>query len=195
MIIHNVSITDAITSSDEILSDSSTDNINNKSLERFIAEHNKKDIKYGTQFNKVLYELSKGKKRSCWVWYIFPQIIGLSMSYTGKLYSIKTLEESSAYASHTVLRNNLIKSIILVNKNLVDGLSVRDIFSIDEEKYISCMTLFLITSAETGDRELFDLCYKSLQLGNKGKPDKKTIKILIKKYPKYKFLFDSEKNN
>ena len=48
-------------------------------------------------------ELSAGRKRSHWMWFIFPQIAGLGFSPTSVFYAISSLEEARAYADHPVL--------------------------------------------------------------------------------------------
>ena len=67
----------------------------NNSLDRFLVaqEHS---------YDTALREIRSGHKRSHWMWYIFPQIAGLGMSYTAQLYAIKDIEEARQYIAHPV---------------------------------------------------------------------------------------------
>ena len=74
----------------------------NNSLDRFLVaqEHS---------YDTALREIRSGRKRSHWMWYIFPQIAGLGMSYTAQLYAIKDIEEARQYIAHPVLGARLIE--------------------------------------------------------------------------------------
>ena len=88
-----------------------------------------------------MLELTRGRKESHWVWYIFPQIEGLGRSDTAKLYSIKSLEEGRAYLGHPVLGPRLIESceLLLVLKDA----SMDEVMGFpDDLKLQSSMTLF-----------------------------------------------------
>lgn len=66
------------------------------SLQRFIdAQENDYEI--------ALTEIEQGRKRSHWMWYIFPQVQGLGSSETSKFYAIKNIEEAEEYLKHPVL--------------------------------------------------------------------------------------------
>jgi uncharacterized protein (DUF1810 family) len=60
-------------------------------------------------YEQALSEIRLGRKRSHWMWYIFPQIDGLAFSSTAKHYSIKSLEEARAYLDHAVLGPRLLE--------------------------------------------------------------------------------------
>lgn len=86
-------------------------------------------------------ELQAGRKRSHWMWYIFPQVIGLGSSATSRNYAIRSKEEAKAFLLHPVLGTRLIEltTLVLAHKDK----SIRDIFSSpDDLKFRSCMTLF-----------------------------------------------------
>ena len=74
----------------------------NNSLDRFLIaqEHS---------YDTALREIRAGRKRSHWMWYIFPQIAGLGMSYTAQLYSIADIDEARRYIGHPVLGERLIE--------------------------------------------------------------------------------------
>ena len=54
-------------------------------------------------YERALSEIMGGRKRSHWMWYVFPQIDGLGFSATSRLYAIKSIAEAEAYLSHPVL--------------------------------------------------------------------------------------------
>jgi uncharacterized protein (DUF1810 family) len=122
-------------------------------------------------YDRVLFEIKSGRKRSHWMWYIFPQIDGLGASSTSKHYSIKSVPEAEAYLRHPVLGPRLIESAEAVL--LVEGRSASDIFGFpDDMKLRSCATLFAQV-APPGS--VFDhVLAKCFQ----GEPDPKTLHLL-----------------
>lgn len=92
-------------------------------------------------YTQVLRELRAGKKRSHWMWFIFPQFDGLGFSATAHHYAIKNLDEARAYLQHPVLGARLVECTQCVND--LDGLTAHQIFgSPDDLKFGSSMTLF-----------------------------------------------------
>ena len=98
-------------------------------------------------YEGAMVELAQGRKDSHWIWYIFPQIVGLGCSDPAKHYSIKSLEEGRAYLKHPILGPRLIEACEKL-------LSLKDV-SIDEImghpdylKLLSSMTLFAYISSE-----------------------------------------------
>jgi uncharacterized protein (DUF1810 family) len=86
-------------------------------------------------------ELAAGRKRSHWMWFIFPQISGLGSSAVSRFYAIASRQEAEAYLRHPVLGPRLRACTQLVNA--VQGRSAYDIFGDpDCMKFHSCMTLF-----------------------------------------------------
>src|SRR5512143_2929942 len=71
-------------------------------LSRFISAQD-------SVYDRVLEELKSGRKRSHWMWYIFPQVDGLGYSATSKHYAIKSMEEARAYLNHPVLGSRLLE--------------------------------------------------------------------------------------
>lgn len=95
----------------------------------------------------VLAELKSGRKRTHWMWYIFPQVDGLGFSSTSKFYAIKSLEEARQYLAHPVLGARLRECAAAVLA--VDGRSVSEIFGHpDDLKLKSSMTLFARAAGE-----------------------------------------------
>ena len=96
-------------------------------------------------FTQALSEIRNGKKRTHWMWYIFPQLDGLAFSSTSKYYAIKSVEEARAYLDHPILGPRLLECAEAVIR--VEGRSAREIFgSPDDLKLRSCATLFACVS-------------------------------------------------
>lgn len=92
-------------------------------------------------YEQALAEIVSGRKRTHWMWYIFPQLDGLAFSSTSKRYSIKRVEEAKAYLDHPLLGPRLLECAEAVVH--VDGRSATEIFgSPDDLKLRSCATLF-----------------------------------------------------
>src|SRR5438067_7360997 len=60
-------------------------------------------------FDRALAEVRAGRKRTHWMWYVFPQLDGLGFSPTAKRYAIKSLDEARAYLAHPVLGPRLVE--------------------------------------------------------------------------------------
>jgi uncharacterized protein (DUF1810 family) len=96
-------------------------------------------------YQQALSEIKSGKKRTHWMWYIFPQIDGLASSSTSKYFSIKSIEEAKAYLGHAILGPRLLECAEVVTR--IDGRSARDVFgSPDDLKLKSSATLFACVS-------------------------------------------------
>jgi uncharacterized protein (DUF1810 family) len=135
-----------------------------KDLTRFM-EAQERD--YQTAFAEV----KRGKKRSHWMWYIFPQIEGLGFSEISQFYAIKDIQEAESYLKHPVLGSRLIR----ICKELLkqEGSDANMIFgSPDDMKLRSCMTLF--ASLENTD-EVFQAVLNKYFQGTK---DEKTLSII-----------------
>ena len=92
-------------------------------------------------YESALRELRDGRKRSHWMWFIFPQIAGLGQSPSSRRYAISSLEEARAYVEHPILGPRLEECTRALLQRA--GASARDIFGgIDAMKLRSSMTLF-----------------------------------------------------
>ena len=90
---------------------------------------------------QVQEELDQGRKRSHWMWFIFPQLGGLGRSATARYFAIASRQEAQAYLAHPLLGPRLIACSERVNR--IEGRSVQQIFgSPDDLKFRSSMTLF-----------------------------------------------------
>ena len=90
---------------------------------------------------QVLAELSAGKKRSHWIWYIFPQIAPLGYSEKAKYYGIKTLNEAEAFISHPTLSANYLTCLDTLQLHTDQSIS-NILGGIDSRKFNSSLTLF-----------------------------------------------------
>ena len=129
-------------------------------LDRFIkAQENTYSI--------ALNEIKNGRKKSHWMWYIFPQIKGLGMSETSRYYGIDGVLEAKAYLDNEILGNRLREITGELLK--LDENNPFDIFgTIDTMKLKSCMTLFDYVSDENIFMDVLDKFYN-------GEVDEKTI--------------------
>jgi uncharacterized protein (DUF1810 family) len=92
-------------------------------------------------YDTVVGELRGGRKRSHWIWFVFPQLAGLGSSPTAARYAISSLAEARAYLGHGVLGPRLRECTRLVND--IHGKSIEQIFGWpDNLKVRSSMTLF-----------------------------------------------------
>jgi uncharacterized protein (DUF1810 family) len=122
-------------------------------------------------FKQALSEIKSGKKRTHWMWYIFPQFDGLGFSSTAKHYSVKSIEEASAYLEDPVLGPRLLECAEAVIS--VEGRSASEIFGYpDDLKLKSCATLFACVSPPGSVFErLLEKYYGSQR-------DEKTLRLL-----------------
>jgi uncharacterized protein (DUF1810 family) len=131
-----------------------------------------------TSYAAARSELQSGRKRSHWMWYMFPQVIGLGSSATSITYAIRSMEEAAAFLRHPVLGARLIEltTIVLTHKDK----SIRDIFgSPDDLKFRSCMTLF---SKVKGADPIFS---QALEVFFHGIGDAETMNIISSDFPKF----------
>lgn len=136
----------------------------NYDLSRFTQAHKEK-------FEIALSEIKNGKKESHWMWYIFPQIVGLGKSSTSAKYAIGNLKEAKAFLDDEYLGGNL-KRICQALLELPSCDAAAIFGDIDTCKLKSSMTLFL---KATDDNELFQAV---LDKFFHGEPDGRTLGIL-----------------
>jgi uncharacterized protein (DUF1810 family) len=111
-------------------------------LERFVEAQEK-------IYEQACAELRMGRKRSHWMWFVFPQIRGLGSSPTAVRYAISGLEEARAYLEHPVLGVRLRECVGIVCG--VEGRTVEEIFGYpDDLKFHSSITLFVKAAGEGG---------------------------------------------
>ena len=123
-------------------------------------------------YSQALEEIQAGRKRSHWMWYIFPQIDGLGFSATTKRYAIKSVDEAKAYLAHPILGPRLIE--IAEAAVSVEGRTAIEVFgSPDDLKLKSCATLFShVTPPDSIFARLLDKYFQ-------GERDHQTIERIV----------------
>ena len=122
----------------------------------------------------VTEELTRGDKRSHWMWFVFPQIAGLGHSAMAKRYAIQDLGQARRYLSDPVLGEGLRQDVKLLLSH-EDRSALQMLGSPDDLKLRSCLTLFQTAATDHADRDLFA---KALDRFYDGKPDARTLAIL-----------------
>jgi uncharacterized protein (DUF1810 family) len=118
-------------------------------LARFVAAHDA-----GNTYATALAELKAGRKRSHWMWFVFPQVVGLGRSATAQYYALSGLDEARDYLAHPVLGPRLRECAAALTA--LPGDDPVDILGgIDAQKLRSSMTLFALASQSDDDRALF----------------------------------------
>ena len=121
-------------------------------------------------YRQALAEIRGGRKRSHWMWFIFPQFDGLGFSWTSRQYSVKSVAEAEAYLAHAVLGPRLLECAEAA-LGVVDR-SAADIFgSPDDLKLRSSATLFAGISPEGS------VFHQILDKYFHGEPDDKTLRL------------------
>lgn len=124
-------------------------------------------------YERALSEIRSGRKRSHWMWYIFPQIDGLGISLRSRQYAIKSRAEAEAYLSHPILGGRLRECAGMTLS--VEGRSALEIFgSPDDQKLRSCATLFASVSPEGS------VFHRLLAKYFGDGPDQRTLRLLEK---------------
>jgi uncharacterized protein (DUF1810 family) len=101
-------------------------------------------------YSRVKREMQDGHKQSCWIWFIFPQILikDTGVSDFHKIYAIRSLDEARAYLKHRVLGRRLTKLTTLVLRHRDTPINYIMGWSLDAMKFNSSMTLFSLVSEE-----------------------------------------------
>jgi uncharacterized protein (DUF1810 family) len=132
-------------------------------LERFVSAQD-------SVIGDVRAELARGRKRSHWMWFVFPQLKGLGLSSTALHYGIASLAEARAYLAHPLLGPRLRECCELMLA--VPQRSAHEILgSPDDLKFRSCVTLFALAAP---DEPLFRQC---LDRFYDGEPDPRTLAL------------------
>ena len=134
------------------------------SLDRFLEAQER-------MYETALKEIKNGKKKTHWMWYIFPQLRGLGKSNMSYIYGISGIDEAKAYLAHPILSTRLIEitEALLTHK----GKDIYDIMGeIDAMKLQSSMTLFALASEE------YSLFHQVLDYFYNGEFDLQTIKLI-----------------
>jgi uncharacterized protein (DUF1810 family) len=135
-------------------------------LERFVAAQDE-----GGTYDTAVAELRAGRKRSHWMWFVFPQIAGLGQSPMSQRYAISSLPEAEAYLAHPVLGPRLREAARTLTE--LSGRTAEEVLGgIDATKLRSSMTLF---ARAAPDEPLFQ---RVLEQYFGGVPDPATERLL-----------------
>jgi uncharacterized protein (DUF1810 family) len=122
-------------------------------------------------YPQALAELRAGRKRSHWMWFVFPQFDGLGASATSRRYAIRSLDEARGYLRHPVLGARLLECTRAVLD--LRGLSATQVFGPpDDLKLRSSMTLFALASDPDSPFAA------ALEKYFSGEPDGRTIELV-----------------
>ena len=109
-------------------------------LGRFLEAQDARDGA-STVYERALAELQAGRKRTHWMWFVFPQLEGLGSSFMAQKYALASADEAAAYLAHPVLGPRLRACVAAVNA--VEGRTAHEVMgSPDDLKLRSCLTLF-----------------------------------------------------
>ncbi|HVK10948.1 MAG TPA: DUF1810 domain-containing protein [Gemmataceae bacterium] len=122
-------------------------------------------------YDQAIAEIRAGRKRSHWMWYVFPQLDGLGSSPTARFYAIKSRAEARAYLDHPVLGPRLRECAAAAAA--VEGRTATEVFgSPDDLKLRSSATLFAAVSPPGSVFERVLARYYD------GRPDERTLGLL-----------------
>lgn len=124
-------------------------------------------------FDDAWSELTAGRKRTHWIWFVFPQMRGLGMSSMSQRYGIVSLAEARAYLAHPVLGERLHRCVgaMVAHADLPASAVLGEL---DAMKFRSCLTLF---REAAGPGSIFD---DGLAAFFGGQPDGETLELLAR---------------
>jgi uncharacterized protein (DUF1810 family) len=101
-----------------------------------------------SMYDKALAELKAGKKRSHWMWFVFPQTVKMGMGSVAKRFAISGLDEAKAYLAHPVLGARLLECVEVVKSH--GDVPLLSLFGseLDVMKFESCVRLFWCVGGE-----------------------------------------------
>jgi uncharacterized protein (DUF1810 family) len=135
-------------------------------LERFVAAQD-------PVWPQVMAELRAGRKRSHWMWFVFPQIAGLGSSPTAVRYALASVEEAQEYLGHPVLGPRLVEATrAMLGHAGEDAEAV--LGAIDAMKLRSSMTLF---AAAAPEQPVFE---EALAAFFDGEPDARSLALIAR---------------
>ena len=133
-------------------------------LDRFVAAQD-------GIYSDALAEIAAGRKRSHWMWYVFPQFAGLGASATSQHFAIRSLAEARAYLDHPVLGPRL-RQCAEALLSLQDRTAREIMGSPDDVKLRSSATLFAAVSPAGS------LFHRLLERYFAGVPDERTLQLI-----------------
>jgi uncharacterized protein (DUF1810 family) len=125
-------------------------------------------------YDRVVEELTVGRKRTHWMWFIFPQLAGLGHSAMAERYALRNLEQAKRYLAHRILGDRL-RQVVGLMLQQKDKSALDIIGSPDDLKFRSCLSLFVHAAANEDDRTLFK---RALDQFYEGKSDPRTAQLM-----------------
>ena len=137
-------------------------------MDHFIEAHR-------AQFDSALAELLAGRKKSHWIWFIFPIAVGFGKSEIAQYYGIASMEEARAFIKEPYLGRNYITCIEAVMRHRTDDIGIILGNRIDKWKFRASLTLFEEAVSSDADRESILQC---LDCFYEGKRCGKTLSLI-----------------
>jgi uncharacterized protein (DUF1810 family) len=128
-------------------------------------------------YRQVVEELSDGRKRTHWMWFIFPQLSGLGHSAMAQRYAIRDMDQARRYLADPILGDRLRHDVRLMVRHK-DKSALEILGSPDDFKFRSCLTLFYEAASDESDRSLFA---EALEQFYYGETDPRTLELLRSK--------------
>jgi uncharacterized protein (DUF1810 family) len=128
-------------------------------------------------YDQVVDELANGRKKTHWMWFVFPQLARLGRSAMAQQYAIRDLNQARRYIGHPVLGTRLRQVVNLMLRH-AEKPALEILGSPDDLKFRSCLTLFREAARDDADRALF---VKALDRFYRGDPDERTLELLGRK--------------
>ncbi len=123
---------------------------------------------------QVVEELTAGRKRTHWMWFIFPQLSGLGHSAMAQRYAIRNIDQARRYLADPILGNRLRDDVRLMMRHQ-DKSALEILGSPDDFKFRSCLTLFWEAASDKSDKSIFT---EALNQFYNGEPDPRTLELL-----------------
>jgi uncharacterized protein (DUF1810 family) len=122
-------------------------------------------------YRQVVEELTAGRKRTHWMWFVFPQLAGLGHNAMAQQYAIRNLDQAKRYLADPILGNRLRHDVRLMESH--KGKSALEILgSPDDFKFRSCLTLYGEAASDKSDKSLFA---EALNQFYNGEPDPRSL--------------------
>jgi uncharacterized protein (DUF1810 family) len=125
-------------------------------------------------YQKVIRELSQGRKETHWMWFIFPQLAGLGRSGMAQHFAVRDLDQAKRYLPDTILGTRLRQTVRLL-LDQKDKSAFQILGSPDDLELRSCLTLFREAASKDSDRASFA---KALEQFYQGEADRRTLELL-----------------
>ena len=122
----------------------------------------------------VVEELTNGRKRTHWMWFIFPQLAGLGRSAMAGRYAIQDLDQAKRFLADLILGARL-RQVVKIMAGHHEKSAYDILGSPDDLKFRSCLTLFRQAASDPSDRVLFA---QALDQFYAGQPDTTTLALL-----------------